>query len=271
MIVVTGATGNTGRPLVEALLAKGEDVTAVSRGEAEFPAGVRHRRADLTEPASLESAFAEADRLYLLTRETDLDIAPVIKAAKAAGIGRIVLLSSERVVTRPHEKLSAIEDAVSESGLEWTILRPGGFTSNAFLWADPVREQRKLIAPFGDVGLPLIDPLDIAETAAAALTEDGHDGKAYMLTGPALVSPRQQAEAIAAAIGEPVDFVEQTRAEAHAQLLQFWSEAIVTDTLDVIGNPNEAELAIRPDVEKVLGRKPHTFAAWAKRNAAAFR
>ncbi|SDE33069.1 SDR family oxidoreductase [Glycomyces harbinensis] len=271
MIVVTGATGNTGRPLVDALLAKGEDVTAVSRGEAEFPAGARHRRADLYEPASLESAFAGADRLYLITHDHELDIAAVVKAAQTAGIGRIVLLSSQRVATRPHERLSGHEDAVTASGLEWTILRPGGFASNALLGAAPVREQRKLIAPFGDVGLPLIDPLDIAETAAAALTEDGHQGKAYTLTGPALVTPRQQAEAVAAAIGEPVEFVEQTRAQAHAQLVQFWADEIVAGTLDVIGDPNEAEQAISPDVERVLGRSPHTFAAWAERNAAAFR
>jgi uncharacterized protein YbjT (DUF2867 family) len=271
MIVVTGATGNTGRPLVEALLAAGEDVTAVSRGAADFPAGVRHRTADLAEPASLESAFAGADRLYLLTRDQDLDIAPVVEAAKAAGIGRVVLLSSERVVTRPDEQLSLFEDAVTESGLEWTILRPGGFASNAFLWSAPVREHRTVTAPFGDVGLPVIDPLDIAETAAAALTREGHGGKAYMLTGPALVTPREQTEAIAAAIGEPVAFAEQTRAEAREQLLRFWPEEVVEGSLDVIGSPNEAERAISPDVEKVLGRSPRTFAEWAKRNAEAFR
>jgi uncharacterized protein YbjT (DUF2867 family) len=271
MIVVTGATGNTGRPLVEALAAAGEDVTAVSRGEADFPAGVRHRVADLAEPASLESAFAGADRLYLLTREQGLDLAPVVKAAKAAGIGRIVLLSSERAATRLDEEQRAYENAVTESGLEWTILRPGGFASNALLWSQPVREHRTVTAPFGDVGLPVVDPLDIAETAAAALTREGHAGKAYTLSGPALITPRQQTEAIAAAIGEPVAFVEQTRAEAHEQLLQFWPEEVVEASLDVIGNPNEAERRISPDIEQVLGRRPRTFAEWARRNAAAFR
>lgn len=272
MIVVTGATGNVGRPLVEALAAAGEKVVAVSRGEAEFPTGVVHRKADLAAPETLKSAFEGGDRLFLLTRDQDLDVVPVLDAARAAGIGRVVLLSSERVATRPEEpELRVFEDAVKASGLEWTMLRPGGFSSNALLWAEPVSKERKVLAPFGDVGLPLVDPLDIAEVAAATLTEDGHAGKAYSLTGPALMTPRGQSEAIAAAIGDPVAFVEQTRAEAFAQLLEFWPAEVVEGSLDVMGNPNAAEQRISEDVERVLGRPPIPFADWAKRNAAAFR
>jgi uncharacterized protein YbjT (DUF2867 family) len=125
MIVVTGATGNVGRPLVEALAAAGEKVVAVSRSEAEFPAGVLHRKADLADPASLKLAFEGADRLFLLTRDQALDLPPVLEAARAAGIGRVVLLSSERVATRPDPSLRVFEDAVIESGLEWTMLRSG--------------------------------------------------------------------------------------------------------------------------------------------------
>ncbi len=271
MIVVTGATGNVGRPLVEALTAAGEKAVAVSRNEAEFPAGVLHRKADLADPETLKPAFEGGDRLFLLTRDPELDLTPVLEAAKDAGIGRVVLLSSERVVTRPTEALQAFESPVIESGLEWTMLRPGGFASNSLLWAEPVRKERTVLAPFGDVGLPVIDPRDIAHVAAAALTEDGHVGKAYTLTGPALITPRRQSEAIAAAIGEPVRFVEQSRAEAYAQLVQFWPDHVVEDTLDIIGNPNAAELEISGDVERVLGRPAATFADWAKRNAAAFR
>jgi uncharacterized protein YbjT (DUF2867 family) len=163
------------------------------------------------------------------------------------------------------------EDAVIASGLEWTMLRPGGFASNATLWAEPVRRHRMVTAPFGDVGLPVIDPLDIAEVGAAVLTEDGHAGQAYLLTGPELITPRGQAAAIAAAIGEPVTFVEQTRAEAREQLLQFWPAEVVDGSLDVIGSPNAAEQKISGEVERLLGRPAGTFANWAKRNADAFR
>jgi uncharacterized protein YbjT (DUF2867 family) len=260
-----------GRPLVEALTAAGEKVVAVSRSEADFPAGALHRKADLADTETLKPAFEGGDKLFLLTRDPELDLAPILGAAEDSGIGSVVLLSSERVVTRPTESVRAFEDSLYTSGLEWTVLRPGGFASNSLLWAEPVRKERKVLAPFGDVGLPVIDPRDIADMAAAALTEEGHAGKAYLLTGPALITPRQQSEAIAAAIGEPVEFVEQSRAEARAQLIQFWPAHVVDDTLDIIGNPNAAELEISGDVERVLGRPAGTFADWAKRNANAFR
>ena len=119
--------------------------------------------------------------------------------------------------------------------------------------------------------MPTIDPDDIAEVAAAALREDGHAGQIYELTGPALSTPRQRAEAIAGALGEPVRFIEQTRDEAHAQMLRFMPEPVVETTLAILGEPTPAEQRISPDVERLLGHAPRTFADWAQRNIAAFR
>lgn len=93
----------------------------------------------------------------------------------------------------------------------------------------------------------------------------------YHLTGPALSTPRQRAEAIGDALGEPIRFIEQTRDEAHAQMLRFMPEPVVETTLDAIGEPNPAEQRISPDVERVLGRAPRTFADWVQRHIAAFR
>jgi uncharacterized protein YbjT (DUF2867 family) len=281
MIVVTGATGNVGRPLVQALAEAGEPVTAVSRGPADAaaPEGPRHRRADLTDPESLRPILDGADALFLHDGGASaqlLNPRDIVDVAKAGGVGRIVLLSSIGVATRPQSAshggtMRAIEDAVRQSGLAWTILRPGAFNSNAYAWVETVRAQRTVAAPFGDVGLPTVDPADIAEVAAAALHRDGHAGRVYELTGPALTTPRQRAEAIADALGEPIRFVEQSRDEARAQMLHFMPEPIVETTLDAIGEPTPAEQRISPDVELVLGRAPGTFAAWVQRNIAAFR
>ena len=281
MIVVTGATGNVGRPLVQALAAAGEQVTAVSRrvSDAAVPEGVRHRQADLTDPESLRPIFEGADALFLHDGGASahlLNPRDILDVAKAGGVGRIVVLSSIGVVTRPQSAshggmMRAIEDAVRQSGMDWTILRPGGFNSNAYAWAETVRTHRTVVAPFGNVGVPTIDPADIAEIAAAALHEDGHDGQVYQLTGPALTTPRQGAEAIGAALAEPVRFIEQTRAEARAQMLQFMPEPVVETTLDALGEPTPAEQRVSPDVEQVLGRPPRTFAEWAQHNIAAFR
>ncbi|MYS92384.1 MULTISPECIES: NAD(P)H-binding protein [Streptomyces] len=281
MFVVTGATGNVGRSLVQALAIAGAQVTATSRriSDAHVPESIQYTQADLVDPESLRPVFAGADALFLQSGGASAHLLSpqhILEVAKAGGVGRVVLLSSQGVATRPqsasHGDLGrSIEDAVKQSGMDWTILRPAGFNSNAYAWAETVRARRTAAAPFADIGLPTIDPDDIAEVAAAALREDGHAGQTYELTGPALSTPRQRAAAIANALGEPVRFIEQTREEAHAQMLRFMPEPVVETTLSILGEPTPAEQRISPDVERLLGRAPRTFADWALRHIAAFR
>lgn len=271
MIAVTGATGNIGRPLIEILTAAGEAVTAISRNATELPTGAVRIEADLADPGSLRPAFEGAERLFLLIPGPQYDLPAIVAVAKNAGVERIVLVSSQRVASRPEERLGFMETAVTESGLEWTMLRPSGFASNAFLWAEQIRTDRAVTAPFGDVGLPVVDPADIAEVAALALREDGHTGRIHTLTGPAPVSPREQAEAIAVALGERIEFVEQTRDEAFEALNRKWPAEVVEGTLRVLGSPNEAERTVHPDIEDLTGHPARAFAEWAQRNTAAFR
>ncbi|MBY8840590.1 NAD(P)H-binding protein [Streptomyces sp. SP2-10] len=279
MIVVTGATGNVGRPLTQALAEAGELVTAVSRHAVAMPDGVRHVTADLAEPTSLTPALDGAKSLFLLLsgdlHAPEARPADIIGLAAASGVRRVVLLSSQGVATRPlgpsRVAMRAVEDALRESGLDWAVLRPGGFASNALAWAESVRTQGTVAAPFGDVGVPVIDPADIAEVAADCLLDDRHTGGVYELTGPEVITPRQQAEAIAAALGSPVRFQELTRDEAKAAMTRFVPAELADDTLDIISAPNPAELRISPDVERVLGRAPRPFDGWVARNIAVFR
>ncbi|MFJ5613118.1 SDR family oxidoreductase [Streptomyces sp. NPDC093221] len=283
MIVVTGATGNVGRPLTQALAEAGEQVTAVSRrpptGSAQLPDGVSHLSADLAEPASLEAALDGAKALFLLLsgdlHAPEARPADLIGLAAAHGVRRVVLLSSQGVSTRPLDPsrvaMRAVEDALRGSGLDWAIVRPGGFASNALAWAESVRTERTVAAPFGDVGVPVVDPADIAEVAAACLLDDRHNGGVYELTGPEVITPRQQAAAIAAALDSPVRFHELTRDEARLAMTRFVPAELADDTLDILSAPRPAELAISPDVQRVLGRAPRPFRDWVTRNIAAFR
>ncbi len=279
MIVVTGATGNIGKPLTRALAEAGQEVTAVSRHTATVPDGVRHVVADLAQPASLTPALTGAKALFLLLsgdlHAPDSNPADIIRAADTAGVRRIVLLSTQGVSTRPFGAtriaMRTLEDVLRNSTLEWTILRPGGFASNALWWSESVRTQRVVAAPFGDVGVPIIDPTDIAEVAAAGLLTDQHTGATYELTGPEVITPRAQAEAIATALGTPIHFHHLTRAEAKSAMSQAMPPELAEDTLTILGAPTPEELRISPDVERVLGRAPRTFAEWAERNVAAFR
>ncbi|GGV41466.1 NmrA family transcriptional regulator [Kitasatospora herbaricolor] len=279
MIVVTGATGNVGRPLTRALAEAGHQVTAVSRHAAAVPDGVRHLAADLAEPSSLEPALTGADALFLLL-SGDLHVAgtspaAIIGHAATSGVRRVVLLSTQGVATRPFGAtriaMRAVEDVLRESGLEWAVLRPGGFASNALWWAESIRARRVVAAPFGDVGVPIIDPADIAEVAAACLLEGRHTGGVYELTGPEVITPRRQAEAISAALGSPVRFHDLTRDEAKAAMTRSMPAELAEDTLTILGSPNPAELRVSPDVRRVLGRAPRPFAGWVGRNVAAFR
>jgi len=273
MIVVTGATGNVGRPLVEALAAAEEQVTAVARRPSGMaaPQGVRRRQADLAQPERLKPILDGADALFLLVAGENPQ--GILEVAKASGVGRVVLLSSQGAGTRPelYRHPRAFEDAAQQSGLDWTVLRPSGFDSNALAWAELVRSQRTVAAPFPDVGLPTIDPTDIAEVAAVALRDRRHAGRTYELTGPAPSSPRQRAQAIGDALGTNVRFVEQSREEARAQMLQSMPEPVVDATLAVLGEPTAAEQRVSPAVAQLLGRPAGTFANWVVRNIAAFR
>ncbi|MCX5329350.1 SDR family oxidoreductase [Streptomyces sp. NBC_00140] len=281
MIVVTGATGNVGRELVRTLAADGTRVTATSRriADGDVPQDVRAWPADLADAESLRAVLDGADALFLHDGGLSahlLDVPHLMDVAKAGGVRRVVLLSSLGVVTRPESASHggigrAIDEAVRQSGLEWTILRPNGFHTNAFAWVESVRTQRTVAAPFGDVGLPTVDPADIAAVAAVALREDGHAGQTYELTGPALMTPRQQAAALGTAVGEPVRFIELSRDEGRAHLLRFMPEPVADTTLDVLGAPTPAEQRVSPDIERITGRTPGTFADWARRHAAMFR
>ncbi|MBK3577081.1 NAD(P)H-binding protein [Streptomyces sp. MBT65] len=267
MIVVTGATGNVGRALVRILTEDRVEVKSVARNIG----GPGTVVGDLAEPDGLRGVFEGAEALFLLVAgERPYD---VLDVAKAAGVRKVVLVSSQGAGTRPsiYAQPRQFEAAVRESGLDWTILRPGGLASNAFAWAESIRAERSAAAPFGDVGLPFVDPDDVAAVAAAVLREDTHAGATYTLTGPAPTTPRARAAAIAAALGEPVTFTEQSRAEAYELMSRFMPLPLVEGTLAILGAPTEEERRVSPDVERVLGRAPGMFASWAERNAAAFR
>ncbi|MFD5696476.1 NAD(P)H-binding protein [Streptomyces lasiicapitis] len=276
MILVTGATGNIGSALLKELHACGAGpLRGLTRDAARavFPDQVEAVEGDFAEPTSLKPALDGVRSLFLVSRlGSDADI---LEAARQAGVEHVVLVSSITVQTHPHlgpagENL-AVEQLLKASGMAWTILRPTQFASNALMWAASIRGHETVRAPYAETALPTIHPGDIAAVARVALTEPGHQGRTYALTGPEPVTARQQAEAIAAALGRQVPFAEISRQQAHAQMAAVFGAEAADAVLDVTGGDvNDELLMVRDTVSQVTGVPARPFRQWASENAAAF-
>ncbi|MFD3918644.1 NAD(P)H-binding protein [Streptomyces sp. NPDC058595] len=276
MILVTGATGNIGSTLVRELQESGAGpLRALTRdpARAALPAGTDVMEGDLARPASLKSALEGARSLFLVSR-----IGPdaeIIRAARSAGVEHVVLVSSITVRTHPHlgpaDENLTVERLLKDSGMTWTILRPTQFASNALWWAAAIRERETVRVPYADVGLPTIHPADIASVARTALTEDGHRGQTYALTGPERITARQQVETIATVLGRDIPFADVGRAEARRTMAAFLGDEAADAVLDVTGGDvNDELLAVRDTVPRIVGVPARTFRQWVTENAAAF-
>ncbi|MYQ78798.1 MULTISPECIES: NAD(P)H-binding protein [unclassified Streptomyces] len=277
MILVTGATGNIGSALLRELCSQGAGpLRALTRdvSRAAFPAGVEAVEGDLAVPESLEPALTEARSLFLPSRVGP--DAEIIAAARRAGVEHVVLVSSITVLTHPHlgpaAENQAVERLLKDSGMDWTVLRPTQFASNALMWAASIRSGDTVRAPFADTGLPTIHPGDIASVARVALTEPGHRGRTYALTGPEPVSARQQVAAIGTAVGREVPFTGIGRQEARAWMAEVFGAEAADAVLDVTGGDvNDELLAVRDTVRHLTGRPARSFRQWAAEHADAFR
>ncbi len=292
-ILVTGATGTVGRLVVQGLAGRTRGafvrrestkaprvhhVRAMTRNpdEANLPPGVEVVRADLDDPDGIP--FDGVERLYLFVHPPTA--AEVVERAVKAGVRRIVTLSSG-AVTHGYDTSHhlPVEQAVEASGVEWTHLRPGEFAANKIdLWGPSIRADGTIVHPSpDDFGQP-IHEADIADVAVKALTEDGHAGKAYNLTGPPQITQRDMARAIGEAIGRELRFQDVTVEEALAYYVSVgWPKEIARYILGLNGyeggDPDDFsdyEFVVSPDFETVTGKRYRTFAQWARDHRADF-
>ncbi|MEU4584514.1 NAD(P)H-binding protein [Kitasatospora aureofaciens] len=275
-ILVTGATGAVGRPVVGQLVAAGESVRAVTRNPATaaLPEPVEVFEGDLEKPESLRAAFAGVDRLYLFpVPETARE---VVALAKEAGVRRIVVLSSSSVLDTSGDNHSgeyhrAVERAVEESGIEWTFVRPDEFATNVlWKWGHSIRTEGLVRAPYGNAKRVLIHESDVAAVAVAALRSGEHAGRAYVLTGPEALTQVEQVRQIARAIGRPVAFEEITADRAREVMGQVMPAQVVEMVLRYLADAVVNPPAPVDTVEKVTGRPALTFARWAADHAVDF-
>ncbi|WP_439673686.1 SDR family oxidoreductase [Embleya sp. MST-111070] len=214
MILVTGATGNVGRHVVAELLAAGTEVRALVRRPetADLPPGVEVVAGDPADPAGLAAALIGVESVFPVWPFLTAEGAPEVPAAVTEHTDRVVYLSSSRVpdaLAGRDDPIGALhadpERTITESGAAWTFLRAETIASNTLRWAGQIRETGVVHGPDLPAN-PMVHPGDIAAVAVRVLTEDGHAGAGYVLTGPDVLARADQVAMIGAAIGRPLRF-----------------------------------------------------------------
>lgn len=280
-ILVTGATGNTGRPLVEALARLGVPVRAMVRDPASrtaLPDGVQVAVADFDDAASLAAALDGAGRAYLVTPSSEQAEAQQKRfadLAAAAGVRHLVVLSqlaaAEDSPVRFLRYHAAVERHVRGLGIGYTFLRPNLFFQGLLALAKPIAAEGRFFAPIGDAPVSAVDVRDIADVAAAVLTQAGHEGATYTLTGPAAVTHAEMAAVLGAALGRGITFTDVPPAafaeSLHGVLPPWQAEGLLEDYAHY--RRGEAAM-VSTAVAEVTGHPAIDFAQFARDYAPAF-
>ncbi|MEE1798498.1 NAD(P)H-binding protein [Streptomyces sp. JV176] len=281
MILLTGVTGTVGR-LVAERLATSEPVRLLSRDPRRLAAlagpGTEVVGGDFADPASLAAALSGVRAAFLVTSDP---LAPVhdehfVTAARRAGVAHVVKLSARAVAEPDAEDLitrwqRSAEDLLRASGVGWTFLRPRAFMSNTLGWARSVRDEGVVRAFHGASPNATVDPRDIAEVAALALTGAVLPGRAHPLTGPAAISAAEQVAVLSGLLRRPLRLVELTRDQAYEGLLARWPRPVADALLEgAVRQASGAKARVEPTVRTLLGRPARPYRAWARDHLPAF-
>ena len=275
-ILVTGATGNVGGPLVGLLVAGGHAVRAASSGGQSI-AGAAGMRFDFTDPASYGPALRGVKRVFLMRppqlANAQRDFQPFIAAMEQAGVEQVTFLSllgaeHNRVV--PHR---AIEDLLKATRLDWTLLRCGFFMQNlSTTHREEIVRSGEIVVPAGGGRTSFIDADDIAAVAARTLTEPGHAGQAYPLTGTAAHDYAEVAGMMSVALGRPIVYRYPSLLRFVRHSLALGRQPAFIAVTAAIYTTTRLGLAatITAHAERLLGRPPRSLVAFLADNRAAW-
>lgn len=283
MILVTGATGTVGRPLVESLVGEGAEVRAVTRDprSAGLPADVEVVESDPAQPETLVPSLEGVTGLFLHPRATGEAAVQLVARARERRVTRVVALSAMNVDDALDEQPSRYrgdrnkeaEDAAVGSGLEWTSLRAGFFALNTLhAWGAQIRAGDVVRYPYASFAAAPIHERDLAAVAARALLTDDLVGERPVLTGPRSLTHEEMVTSIGHVLGRQLRYQEippeaAKRGMVDAGFPAPLVEAFMANYTKAIGQPT----CISGEVEKILGRPGRTFAEWVADHAAAFR
>ncbi len=284
-ILVTGATGNVSSGLIPELIAKGASVRALvrdaSKAQGLRDAGVEVVTGDLDKAETLDAAFSGVDKVFLLTAPNPNQVAQAhngIAAAKRAGSPYLVRLSAGALdttpdaparVTRQHAETDA---ELKASGLAYTILQPHFFMQNTMMAAGTVASDGAVYMPMKDGKIGMIDVRDIVDVAAKVLTEDGHQGKTYGLTGPASISFHDVAAGLSKALGKEVKYVDVPLEAGREAMIGMGLSEWFADAMTEYFRAFSEGLGdfTTSDVQELTGHPARSFETFARDFAQAF-
>lgn len=271
-ILVLGATGNVGKPLVAALVAKGEAVKAASRGGAPVN-GAEGVRFDYADPSTFAAALDGVDRVFVLLAGGNTDpvgmLTPILDAATAAG-AKVVLMTALGVDADDTIPYRQVELRLIASGVPYVIVRPNWFADNFHTFWKAGVSAGRFGLPAGDGATSFIDLRDIVASIAAALTTDRFDGQAFALTGPEALTYTQAAAILSEATGKPVTYEAIDDDAFVAMLTSFGVSEAYAKFLASIFYPVRQgwNAGVSPAVETLTGRPPIPLATYARDHAA---
>jgi uncharacterized protein YbjT (DUF2867 family) len=281
-LLLTGATGRVGQLVAASLNARG----AKWRAFARQPEAAKHLgAADVVQgqfdsPEALAQAMQGIECVVLISGDApdqELQELAVVTAAKKAGVLCLVKLSAQSAGLNPPvsfgRKHRVVEDAIQQSGLAWTFIRPVFFQQSFLLFADSVRKNNKLILPAGRGACAFVDARDVADCLALVATSDGHSKKIYTLTGPQALQFAEAAQKIALLRGKSVGYFAPPAWLARLVLpkaagMPRWLAMEVVDLFQAIAKG--AQAGVTADVQTLLGKMPRNFEAFAQENISAF-
>jgi uncharacterized protein YbjT (DUF2867 family) len=285
MILVTGATGQNGREVVRRLSASGAPVRALVRDRARANSlstlrNVEIVQGDMARPETLGPALQDVERAFLNSSADPgmLDVqSTFIEAARKAGVRHVVKLSG--IIPEPDSPFrfarmhAEIERRLEESGMAFTHLRAGEFMQVYFRQVPKIVASSALFLPMEDAKIASIDIGDIADVAAAALTNAGHEGRIYPLTGPEALTMAEAAAALSAATGRTIRYVNVSPEDFRKSQLAAGMPPYNADALaELFAERRKGkEARVSPVVQAILGRPATRFEEFARRNAAIFR
>lgn len=283
-ILVVGATGRVGRELVKLLVQHGESVRVATRNPSLASSRFDNRTVhavefDYDRPETFAPAIAGAERVFLTVRpgdnHSDEAALPLLHLAKKAKVQRIVDLTAMGVEQDESFMLRILEKHVESSGIPYTHLRPNWFMQNfdsGPMFAD-IRATGALHLPAADASVSFVDVRDVATVGFVALTEGGHDGKAYTLTGKESLSYFRVVEELSRVSGRSISYIPISENSAREALVKGGIPADLIDRWTDFYRKVRQGLCspIRADIESVLGRSPVLFDQYANDYAASWR